>query len=360
MSDYADWVEGLLRKTSRLGVVFVQLGAANEPARRALKGANVRVTEVTDYLESEPDDIRTVVIDCLERLLLPGRADLLAPLRERVFSEIDDGIRFILLSRAPKIAFPDVPGSSLLDDASFAHGPTFAGRFDSVPTCDVDGRSVDAVLRESLAELGPEVCASLDRVIFESMLLGTEALNSLVARELEALDGAGITTKGHGVRQWAFPRQLVSLKEALSSVLGSQHGAQPQLADVSSGLWTIERLLRSAVRDRACAAWGKQWKKQLLNPTLQAQVLDRARESAYLAATGIGQLRDPLEWLSLGELLQLRDNPTIGNLGLDAAIWRNFSVQVMPIRNRTAHMRNLHPRDAVDVLKWLRVLESRL
>lgn len=69
---------------------------------------------------------------------------------------------------------------------------------------------------------------------------------------------------------------------------------------------------------------------------------ERARESAYLATTSIVQIRDPLEWLSLGELFQLCDMQSIGNLGLDPAIWRNFSAQVVPIRNRTAHMRNLH------------------
>lgn len=361
MRDYSVWVDGLLQKATRLGVVFVQLGAANEPARNALRGSSVRAAEVEAYLAGENDDTnQIVVIDGLERLLRSGRGDLLAPLRERVFREIDVGFRFILLSRSPKISFPDVPGSSLLEDASFAHGPAFPGAFSSAPACEIDGRPEAEVLQDSLSELGPEMCASLDRVIFENMLLGSEALSSFVARELEALDGAGITTQSTGQREWAFPRQLVELKKALSSVLGAQHDPQPQLGDVSSGLWTIERLLRSAVRERAISAWGSNWKKQLLTQAMQKQVLERARESAYLAATAVAQLRDPLEWLSLGELLQLRENPSIGNLGLDSALWRNFSAQVMPIRNRTAHMRNLHPRDAAEVVKWLRVLGQRL
>ena len=41
-------------------------------------------------------------------------------------------------------------------------------------------------------------------------------------------------------------------------------------------------------------------------------------------------------------------------------LWRNFAADIMPIRNRLAHMRTLHPGDAADVAKWLRALEVRL
>jgi len=62
----------------------------------------------------------------------------------------------------------------------------------------------------------------------------------------------------------------------------------------------------------------------------------------------------------LGELLDLKNRGEIGDLGMPNSLWRNFSSDIMPIRNRLAHMRTLHPGDSADVVKWLRALEVKL
>lgn len=360
--DYSEWVDLIHRRAEQLRVVFVQLGSSNEPARRALIASHLTVKPVHEYIC--PDEALadgTLVIDKIEKLSEPNSGIQMGALRERVFRDVEAGVRVVLLSRAPRIAFPSVVGSSLLDDASFAHAPVVKGSGpEALPTCVADGADPMNVLSRTLRELGPELCASLDRVIYENLLTGQAALGLLNARELEALDGAGITARNGTHREWNFPGYLVSLKRALDEVLADALDPQHQLAEVSAGLWKIERIIRREVRRRAIAAWADSWRMQCLKGDLPTKVLERATEAAYLGANSIKQLRDPLEWLSLGELLGLRDRTEIGDLGLNAAFWRQFSAQIMPIRNRLAHMRTLHPEDAAEVVKWQRVLELRL
>ncbi|ODT12127.1 MAG: hypothetical protein ABS61_00495 [Microbacterium sp. SCN 70-18] len=360
-TDYSDWILGVHRKAEQLRVVFLQLGSSNEPARRALGASQVNVTRVRDYLQPDgPPTTGTVVIDGMESLTMQSEATQMGALRERVFSDVEAGGRVILLSRAPRIAFPPVVGSSLLDDASLAHAPVVkcTGAHEW-PTCVEDGASPADVLCRALTELGMDLSASLDRVVYESLLIGQSALGLLNARELEALDGSSLTAPDGATRTWNFPKHLGPLKKALDEVLADALEPQQQLAEVSSGLWKIERIIRREVRRRAIAAWAENWRTQCLNGDLPEKVLERASESAYMGATSVKQLRDPLEWLSLGELLQLKDRSQIGDLGLSAAHWRQFSAQIMPIRNRLAHMRSLRPEDAADVVKWQRVLEMR-
>ncbi|WP_427008695.1 hypothetical protein [Pseudarthrobacter sp. H2] len=360
--DYSDWVEHIHRKAKQLSVVFLQLGFSNEPARRALVASDLTVLGVGDYMESNRGDADgTLVIDAMEKFVAPAADVSLGALRERVFSDVEHGTRVILLSRAPRIAFPAVVGSSLLDDASFAHAPVLKCQgAEQFPTCAEDGADPTEVLHHTLRELGSELCASLDRVIYENSLTGETALGTLNARELEALDGAGITARTGALREWNFPKYLMPLKNALDVALADDVEPQHHLAEVSAGLWKIERIIRREIRRQAIAAWDQKWRQQCLKGDLPGKVLERATEAAYLGATSIKQLRDPLEWLSLGELLQIKDRTEIGDLGLNAALWRNFCAQIMPIRNRLAHMRALRPEDAAEVVKWQRVLELRL
>lgn len=360
--DYSEWVFGIHRKAEQFGIVFLQLGASNEPARRSLTASRVTMQRVQDYLAMEVPTLTGIfVIDEIESLAVTNESTQMGVLRERVIKDVESGSRVVLLSRAPRIAFPAVVGSSLFDDASFAHAPfVTSGRPDDWPSCLEDGEPTVAVLCRTLKELGMDLCASLDRVVYESQLTDVEALGLLSARELEALDGSGLTAPRGAMRTWNIPKYLALLKGALDEVLADALEPQQQLAAVNSGLWKIERMIRREVRKQAIKAWPSNWRVQCLNGDLRTKVLGRATESAYLGAASIKQLRDPLEWLSLGELLQLRDRPEIGDLGLSAAHWRQFNTQIMPIRNRLAHMRNLHPEDSATVVKWKRVLELKL
>ena len=360
-TEYETWVSSIGKKADRYSILFLQLGACHDPARRALAQSGSLHRTIDEYLaQSFERNQQVIVIEALEGLLV-NAIDSLGPLRDKVMSDVDAGNRIVLLSRPPRIAFPLVPGSSLLEDARFVHGPNLeTGTPEHFPSCSEDGRSVVDVVRSALVELGPEVCASLDRVVYESMLSGSEALSIFSARELEALAGAAFTSIHENTRVWNFSRSLGPLKLALDDVMAADVEPQPQLGQVNGALWSMERSIRKTIRDRAISAWGRNWRAQCLNGDLPGRVLDRAAESAYLAAKSIKELRDPLEWLTLGELLDLRDRKEIGNLGLQPVLWRQFATQILPIRNRLSHMRTLRPQDYDDVVKWLRVVERKL
>lgn len=362
MSEYLyTWLEKLKSRADNLSIVFLQLGTAQEPARRFLLEDGMAGTTVRKFLDEQAPPTGLIVLDKVEVLVSQESHRRLAPLRERVHEAVEEGSRFILLSRSPRVAFPDVSGSSLLHDASFIRGPRITGSGAScLPVCDEDGLSESEALSKVVAELGPAVCEALDRIVYEEELQGGEALALLTAREREALEGAGLVSPASSDgSQWNLPSHLTPLKAALADALSSFTEPQEQLDRVTSGLWQIERILRREVRSRAIESRGDGWKAGLLNKDLRAKVLERAQESAYLTARSVKALRDPLEWLSLGELLDVVGSKEMGKLGVSDPHWRQFKTSILPIRNRTAHMRNLKPGDAEQVTRWLGFLKKK-
>lgn len=362
MDDTPSWIRDLQAKAVRSTIVFLQIGAIHDAAREALQRSSLQVIAMQDYLQDSLGSLNgeIYVLDGIEALVAGDNGFFsMGQLREKVFSDVDRGLRFVLASRAPRAAFADVPGSSLLDDAVFAHIPVDGiTKFEDLPACE--SRPAQDVLKAAIVELGQGVVGALDRAVFDSMLVEAGAFIPLRAREVEALIGCGIARKVDGQYEWMFPFHLNGLKEALANVIAADVRPQAELGQVMGGLWQIERIIRRSVRERSLAAWGPNWRKSCLHEDLKKKVLERATESACPAASSVAQLRDPLEWLSLAELLALKDRSEIGGLGLTAAQWRSFGSEVMPIRNRIAHMRTLHPSDSVDVGKWLRVLELKL
>lgn len=358
--DLNQWVERVHIQVRRFNLVFVHVGIYNEPARRALSQSSSNVLMVDDYLDSKKHQSDTILLSDLE-VLAGARGSRLGPLRERIFAEIDRDVSVIMLSRSPRAAFPSVPGSSVLADATLVSPPPWQGEdYSYWPTCIADSANKTEILESSLEELGPEVCAAIDRVVFEGGHQGEDALKQFNTSELEAFRGAGLAACIEGVWQWHFPRHLAPLKSALATALSNIVDSQQSLQEINAGLWKIERTIRRSVRRQAISEFGTNWRKPLFNQHLTRQILERATTSAYYGSTSLSQIRDPLEWLSLGELLQLKDLPQIGNLGVTSTIWGKFTSEIMPIRNRLAHMRTLHPSDRTHVARWQRILETRL
>jgi len=78
-----------------------------------------------------------------------------------------------------------------------------------------------------------------------------------------------------------------------------------------------------------------------------------------MGARTINEIRNPLEWLSLGELLELVERPPCDGLGLTAVEWRRFKQDVLPVRNRLSHMRLLKRGDKEVAQQWLTILRRR-
>lgn len=287
--------------------------------------------------------------------------NLLAPLRERVTQLIEAGSSVILLSKYPKMRYPDVPGSSLLQDASDFHPRTRAVATDDHPLLAMpawaDGVDEVDFLTELVSELGTPLVARLDQVLFESPLRPSEALSDLASPELDALYFAGLVIPSGDTFAWTIPRALDALKAAVANTLASTTSPPRDLALTYEYLWKIERRARSALRAKAIQTWGNNWKDSLTNPTYSQRVFDRAGEVAYPGVRRVTNIRDPLEWLSLGELLALREEkPALGDLGMPVTHWRRLAIEVMPIRNQVSHMRLTKPGDLVTLKQWDAVL----
>lgn len=114
------------------------------------------------------------------------------------------------------------------------------------------------------------------------------------------------------------------------------------------------------LREAAIREAGGKWRKNLFNETIAKHVLERARNDVNVTAASISELRDPIEWLSLGELLDVVESPKFNGLSWDGVLWRRFRQEVMPIRNRISHMRLLKKRDRTTVRMWVNRITTTL
>ena len=152
---------------------------------------------VREFVDSELPELGSVLIEDLESACATrelGGSDL-GRLRSKVDEFLLRGGTVLLASRYPRVRFPDIPGSSLLDDARAVHLPLTSGSASGPLACFPSwSEDQDSVtwLRELLEELGLELVSRLDQVLFESPMEPNEALNQLPSNELESLYYSGL------------------------------------------------------------------------------------------------------------------------------------------------------------------------
>jgi hypothetical protein len=154
------------------------------------------------------------------------------------------------------------------------------------------------------------------------------------------------------------PGSLKQLREAVAAHISGTVEPAGSLSAVTSGLWFVERKIRNELRSAAIAHFEDQWRSSCLGG-LSSEVLRRAQLDASVAAKSVSDLRDPLEWLTLGELMDLVRSQKFDNLGVEPAIWRKLQEQLVPIRNRIAHVRMLKAGDDETVTMWATLIRSR-
>ncbi|ROP63677.1 hypothetical protein [Curtobacterium sp. ZW137] len=369
--DYkTEWVNGVLQQARQFGLIFVQLGATQAPLV-SLVCEQEHCFSVEEYVSLRAGArgaTPTFVLGLRpEKLGEDPKSPTLGLLRERVMDDMAAGGRVVLVSAAPRVAYPPVPGSSLLEDAKFVAGPLAPIPVDAnavpeavLPVCRENESPLQEVLEASLRELGLEVCASLDHALFEAALDPADLFSTLTSREVEALRGASLVRTSTSGPEWTMPLRISELRDALSEVLSDQTETQEALGAVFASLWSIERSVRRALRIRAIELWGARWRRQVLAGDLKEKVEGRAKTSAYAVASSISQIRDPLEWLTMGELLETRARSQIGDLGLEEPLWKTLANEVLPVRNQISHMRLLRPTDLGTVLKWAKVVQVKL
>jgi len=347
----------LQERLRRHKLVFVQHGAVFAGLAEAVwSQGTAEVVEPQGV--SLQSDAQQVHVKGLERYASEGASrPSLGELRQAVSTLLGNDVEVCLWSTAPRVAFAPVPGSSLIDDAS----PFF---LDLMPQSDADpeavypairhGASLTDIYRASLAELGVAVLASLDRAIYDGQLGPETLFEMLDAREIEALRGAGLARCCDGEPyQLAAPLRFSELRDQLAATLAAQLEPQKELSGIAEELWTIERTIRLALRTAAVDEFGTKWRANVLHGDLNRKVLERAMVDGFVSAKSVKELRDPIEWLSLGELIEVVTSAKFENLGLLPIFWAKFSQDVVPVRNRLSHMRHFKHGDRGVVRMWV-------
>jgi hypothetical protein len=359
----------------RFRLTYVQLGFAFEPIREnIIAGAGVTQVKTRDLMAGgyEPSEHKCLIVTDLEQSVLRTGQVSLGGLREEVIRRVDAGQIICFVSRAPRYAYAAIPGSSLLEDSAFVAipllsaeeserdtGPRWARSW-RLPCIALDAEpDVPALLRALLQELGPGILAALDHALFEIDPKSTSGLAYLDPRELEALRCAGLIMRDEGADHWILvvSEYVRELKDALGDLMSAATGPPLELRSVAEGLWFVERALRAEVRSLAVKTWGNAWRDSVLGG-LAPEVLRRAQLDSAIASTTIGQLRDPLEWLTLGELIDIAQSEKFGGLGKSPVLWRKLQEQLVPIRNRLAHVRMLKGTDEEIVATWVGAVRS--
>jgi hypothetical protein len=361
--------EELRRRMKRFKLVFVQCGAMfdviREPLLEELGRSRMKAAAFAAGDCNVDEDTTTVVIDDVEVFAATGNSGgtTLGALREKVNELCDQDITVCLVSRRPKNAFAPVTGSNLLEDASPYYIPLLEehecldGKHNADgPTLPAVGLSssydINELVRSTVSELGVNVLTELDFALFEAR----HELNFVTEIDpsvRDALRSAGLLHVAGDEPKLALT-QLWRLKNAVADAMAEVVTPQSDLAAVSDGLWQIERTIRRSLRESAIADSPQKWRNGLLNASLAEKVLGRARVDVNVTAASVAELRDPIEWLSLGELLDLVQSRKFDGLFWDELTWRLFKNDIVPIRNRLSHMRLLKKGDKATVRMWAR------
>ena len=357
------WVSGLKAHALDRKLVLCLLGSLHkELIEEICRDKDVTTYELVDFIEGDlvmASDLAVV------RGLTPekaGRARTsLGKLRERAVEFQDLGIGVILISSAPKEIYPEVSGSNILEDAGAS--PTNPippiisslreSRVNSPQYCEIECEQI----ADGLVELGRDLVVAVDGFLFEEDGYGQSLSQHFTVAEVRSLISIGVVEQNNGEIDFTLPKRI--LVDCVSRAFFRFTDHPDSARQIYGDAWVIENLIRSRIRQRAMEKWGASWRDSLINQGRQRQILALAQESAYPLAKRFQDLRDPLEWLTLQELFDLRVEKGLGDLGLPGPLWSKLRSEVSPIRNKVAHMRYLSKSDAQVVRRWKSVLQNQ-
>ncbi|MBW8172323.1 hypothetical protein K0651_04565 [Ornithinimicrobium sp. Arc0846-15] len=362
--DYvADWLRDVESHSKRFSVLFVQLGAAHHPVRTRLSELQAKHVTLNEYLtqssEGEKKSSGLVVIHDVADLA-GKRQRRMGETRAQVMADLDRGDRFLLVSESCRGAFPPVPGSSLIEDAKVINGPMVpnAARVDSqrlsgLPGYDPsNGIGRDELLRAILADSDSKLLAALEYVCWERFESPRSSLEILSAQDLVDLRSSGLVQLDDGLHAWTVEDCWKEFRIAVADAVSAMTAAPVGIEDIYRQLWEIERMLRMMIGSAARETGGNHWRKSLFSAAEQEALVESARRDTQPTASSVADLRDPLEWLTLTALFDLRINKQLGDLGVAKYFWPKLASDLVPIRNRIAHNRIPRTGDQDAVRKW--------
>ena len=332
-----------------------------------------------------------------------NRCEQLAQLRASAMVQLDEGNRLFALSRVPKTRLIGCPGSQLILDARtrFLTPLDDAAATASFVAAKVEGKqatfgvkassglpalltaflaahvashgdaklaraqvqqSTRTLLMAALRELGPEATTVLHRVLERGDSELGKDLDPLI---VEALRGAGfvaVDQAGGHMRLLVPTRMRTIYLEAALTVIDATVEPPPAVTPIFAGLWEIERRIRRRIQKSAIDHAAGNWRNVVVSTNeLRDKVLFRVAQDRATVITDIRHVANPLEWMTLDELLQLIDDEAAWACPPEtpAAFFRRMRVDLQPVRNRAAHFRLPELRDAEVVERWRSELRRR-
>ena len=367
MSADVSWFDSVARDARRYSVVFLHLGHAFAPYRAHLATVNALSIPVAEYLsQSTPHDDDSIVVIADLHSCIGSRRFEMGSLRSRVLDDIDlRGHKFILVSEVARAAFPTVVGSDLLANAKHVFAKPqpreeASDLFAALPGWTSTTESAETFLAACVSELSAETVVTLGELIWDLGLSPNECLDALGALDRESLRGAGLLQLQGDELYWVLSKEWKAFRAAIAVASSRYITRSDWLAQVFVDLWQIERQVRNAVRDALIVSHGSGWRSACASGDMVLELVSRAKKDVQPRAEQLKDLRDPLEWLTTSELLDLRVSRQLGELGLEAYMWTKLRVDLLPIRNRAAHMRVVSERDARTVATWRKIVMAKL
>jgi hypothetical protein len=356
---------------------------------RAVPVAERHVMEFID--RPPPDGEIAVLVGLGEYVGTLDVCQMLANLRFRTMEFLETRRAVVLVSGVPRMRFLGCPGSELVLDAAMCFLETLsasdaeralaegwscdakdarylAGRLLRAPvefdclrqTEDLaieraeTADELTGLYRRAFGELGPEIAAQIDGL---TSVAGVEAIEAskIQGHLLDSMRGAGLADLSPDGRRVDIlgGEGSILCQEALQEYLACTVDFPPSAAGLYSALWEIERRLRAAVRACAVGEWGSGWREKCAGTVRASTVVDRAREVAFPSVTAVGQLPNPLDWFTLGELIgTIEANLWARPKGLSVSFWTRLYGDLAPIRNRVSHARLPEPNDLEIAERW--------
>jgi hypothetical protein len=350
------------------------------------KGLAVRL------VEPDPDSIaahlsrdgsgEVIVIDDLRRLLATRDCvDILQRLRPVITRARSDGWRVLLLSTVPRDFYPPLAGSSILMDAHLLQGrPIDSGpaasyvrllgvdqdqsianiidhssgsralleAFTAIEMDDVPGnqkkahamRAESEVAHRVFDEIGPALCMWLDHWTFE-LARNEVHEQDILPNYILTLRSAGVIVPAEDDKFTIFPFKNRSLwNDVLGQYLESVVEPSASWSSTVGELFSFERELRRVLKQELVELG--HFDTALIPYT--GRILELARRDSVPAARSLSDVRSPLDWLTLSDLLDIA--ATNAASASDRRLcayredqWLELARDIVPIRNRIAHMR---------------------
>ncbi|RLK24693.1 hypothetical protein DER29_2621 [Micromonospora sp. M71_S20] len=326
--------------------------------------------------------------------------DILRQSRPKGQAAIASGARLIVVSTRPKRFFPEPDGSSIVADCSrlrpisidasrlrsmhadlepaaaeriisFASGTVALTEYYlQLEFADLSGnekrRQAGQFLRTTLLqavdELGTGILALLNHLVLECDVLDMPQ-EDLAEHQIAALESACLLRVNDfdGTAHLFAEPWRAEVKDCLGTVLRSVVSPPAEWEVLARKMFTFERTVRKMVMEILLEVHGEDWRKVL--GERGAKAFGLARNDTNVSAASLDEMYTPLDWFLLEDLLDLAAELATAHgsvRGVRAGEWARLKVQVVPIRNRVAHVRLPLETDAATVRSALLNLDARM